>query len=104
MKGIVNSLNYVPLTFFSMIMSLCTFFLLQINSFSKKIMFINGEFFSHLSRRNSGFLRRFLRNMTQLVLLPWTCTAYQIHSLSGRILNISTDGKRPYVKAKVNGY
>jgi len=28
---------------------------------------------------------------------------YQIHSLSGRILNITTDGKRPYVKAKVNG-
>ena len=28
----------------------------------------------------------------------------RIHSLSGRILNITTDGKRPYVKAKVNGY
>ncbi len=28
----------------------------------------------------------------------------KIHSLSGRILNITTDGKRPYVKAKVNGY
>jgi len=27
-----------------------------------------------------------------------------VHSLSGRILNITTNGKRRYVKAKVNGY
>ncbi len=40
----------------------------------------------------------------QLILLPWTYTTYQIHYLLGPILNITTDGKQPYVKAKVNGY
>jgi hypothetical protein len=35
--------------------------------------------------------------------IPWTCTTYQIHSLFGRILNITLDRKRPYVKVKVNG-
>ncbi len=39
-----------------------------------------------------------------IVLFPWTSATRRIHSLSGRILNITTDGKRPYVKAKVNGY
>jgi len=39
-----------------------------------------------------------------IVLFPWTCATMQIHSFSGRILNITTNGKRPYVKAKVNGY
>jgi len=33
-----------------------------------------------------------------------TCATYQIHYLSGKILNIITEGKRPNVKAKVNGY
>ena len=42
--------------------------------------------------------------MLKIVLFPWTTATMRIHSLSGRILNITTDGKRPYVKAKVNGY
>jgi Retroviral aspartyl protease./Reverse transcriptase (RNA-dependent DNA polymerase). len=39
-----------------------------------------------------------------IVLFPWTSATRRIHSLSGSILNITSDGKRPYVKAKVNGY
>ena len=104
MKGVVNSLNYVPATFFSMLMTICTFFLLQVHTVSKKIMFFNGEFLSLFSNKRSTFIPRFLRNMTQLILLPWTCTTYHIHSLSGKILHINTEGKRPYVKAKVNNY
>ena len=67
-------------------------------------MFFNGEFFKKICNRNSKFLLRFLHNMLRIVLLPWTTATMRIHSLSGRILNITTDGKRPYVKAKVNGY
>jgi len=33
-----------------------------------------------------------------IVLFPWTCATNRIHSLSGKILNITTDGKQPYVK------
>jgi len=39
-----------------------------------------------------------------IVLFPWTCATMGIHLLSGRIFNITTDGKGPYVKAKVNSY
>jgi hypothetical protein len=67
-------------------------------------MFFNGEFFKHLFNKNASFVPRLFRNMTQLALLPWTYTTYRIHSLSGQILHINNEGKRPYVKAIVNGY
>ena len=93
-----------PKNIFSMIMILCSMLLLKINSSSKKIMFFNGEFFKKICNRNSTFLLRFIHNMLKIVLFPWTTATMRIHLLSGRILNITTDGKRPYVKAKVNGY
>ena len=67
-------------------------------------MFVNGEFFEHLFNKNASFVPRLFRNLTQLALLPWTYTTYKIHSLSGQILQINNEGKRPYVKAIVNGY
>jgi len=73
------------------------------NSSSKKIMFINGEFFKKIER-NLAFLLFFIHNFAMLILFPWTAATIRIHSLSGRILNITRDGKRPYVKAKVNNY
>ncbi len=103
-KGVATSLTYVPKTFFSMIMMLCSMLLLKINSSSKKIMFFNGEFLNAICNQNSTFLLRFIHNIMIVVLFPWTCATVRIHSLSGRILNITTDGKRPYVKAKVNNY
>jgi len=78
--------------------------LLKINSSSKKIMFFNGEILKAICNRNSTFLFQFLHNIMIIVLFPWTSATRRIHSLSGRILNITTDGKRPCVKAKVNGY
>jgi len=78
--------------------------LLKINSSSKKIMFFNGEFLKAICNRNSTFLLLFIHNIMIIVLFPWTCATIRIHSLSGRILNITTVGKRPYVKAKVNNY
>jgi len=78
--------------------------LLKINSSSKKIMFFNGEIFKTICNQDSTFLFRFIHNIMIIVLFPWTSATRRIHSLSGRILNITTDGKRPYVKAKVNGY
>jgi len=104
MKDVVNSLNYVPKTFFSMIMILCSMLLLKINSSSKKIMFFNGEFFKTICNQKSAFLLRFVHNIMIIVLFPWTCATMRIHLLSGTILNITTNGKRPYVKAKANGY
>jgi len=67
-------------------------------------MFFNGEFFKKICNQNSVFLLQFIHNIMIIVLFPWTCATMQIHLLSGRILNITTDGKRPYVKAKVNSY
>jgi len=78
--------------------------LLKINSSSKKIMFFNGEFLKAICDQNSTFLLRFFHNIIIIVLFPWTCATMRKHLLSGRILNITTDGKQPYVKAKVNNY
>ncbi len=89
MKGVVTSLTYVPKTFFSMIMMLCSMLLLKINSSSKKIMFINGEIFKTVCNQDSTFLFRFIHNIMIIVLFPWTSATRRIHSLSGRILNIN---------------
>jgi len=70
----------------------------------KKIMFLNGEFFKTICNRNSAILLQFIHNIMIIVLVPQTCATYPIHSICGRILNITTDGKQPYVKTKVNGY
>jgi len=67
-------------------------------------MFINGEFFKKICNTNSAFLLWFIHNFAMIRLFPWTTATNKIHSLSGRILNITTDGKRPYVKAKVKNY
>jgi len=70
-KGIVTSLNYAPMTFFSKILSLCSMLLLLINSSTKKIMFLNGKYFKTICNHKSAFLLRFLHNMMRIVLLPW---------------------------------
>jgi len=67
-------------------------------------MFINVEFFHAICNKRATFFKQFVYDMLQLIFLPWTCATYHIHFLSGQILNITTDGKRPYVKANVNGY
>jgi len=56
-------------------------------------MFINREFFKKICNKNLAFLLHFIHNFAMLVLFPWTTETDRINSLSGRILNITTDGK-----------
>ena len=67
-------------------------------------LFFNGEFFltSPTLRPFRKNFRKNLRKLNCFFEIPWNCSAFYIASLSGQILNISIDGKRPYVKAKVN--
>ncbi len=82
-----------------------TFFYVKKKSFflsknhQNNFIFFNGEIFKTICNPNSTFLFRFLHNIMIIVLFPWTSATRRIHSLSGKILNITTEGKRPYVKA-----
>jgi len=97
-KGAATSLTYVPKHFIN------DYDLVFRSSTENKFIIINGEFFKKIGNRNLAFLLCFIHNFAMLILFPWTAATIRIHYLSGRILNITRDGKRPYVKAKVNNY